>query len=152
YVIDTTKTIAGNMSPGDEAFLLRFVSADKIMMVQDMTSDSGELAASADDMYCEGGRTAIPEAVLYAAKGWAKDGKNEHKVLVLITDGDNTSPKMALADTVGFLKEKKIPVQIVGITSLLDEKIGEAKKFLERLAVESGGSVVFVDSKTSAAD
>jgi hypothetical protein len=43
-------------------------------------------------------------------------------------------------------------VYVIGITTLLEKNIGEAKRYLEKLASETGGSVVFVDKKTSAAN
>jgi VWFA-related protein len=152
FVIDTTKVIARDIQPQDEASLVRFVGVDRIETVQDLTSDQNSLLLAADDMYCEGGQTAIPEALIYAAKELARDGKNERKVLVLITDGDNRSDKKIYADAISFLKEKKIAVYVVGITMVLERNIGESKKFLERLASDTGGSVVLVERKTSAAD
>lgn len=152
FVIDTAKVVIGSVQPADEAALIRFISKDKIMTIQDFTNDKDALISTADDMYCEGGLTAIPEAVLYSAKKLVEDGKNDRKLLVLITDGETKSDKKIVADMTGYLKENKIRVYIVGITMVLDSNINESKRFLEKLASETGGSVVFVDKKTSAAD
>jgi uncharacterized protein with von Willebrand factor type A (vWA) domain len=103
-------------------------------------------------MFCEGGLTAIPEALFYSAKKLVDEGKNEQKILVLITDGESKSDKKVYADILGYLKDKKIRVYIIGITMMLEKNIGESKKFLEKLAAETGGAVIFVDRKTSAAD
>lgn len=152
YVIDTTKVVAGDIRTTDQAFLVRFVGKDRIETIQDFTNNKTSLADAADGMYCEGGLTAISEALLYSAKELSENGKNERKVLVLITDGESKSDKQAYGETISFLKEKKIPVYIIGITMLLEKNIGESKKFLEKLAAETGGTVVFVNSKTSATE
>jgi Mg-chelatase subunit ChlD len=152
FVIDTAKVVIGSVQPIDEAALIRFISKDKIRTVQDFTNDKDALISTADDMYCEGGLTAIPEAVLYSAKKLVEEGRNDRKLLVLITDGETKSDKKTVADMAGYLKENKIRVYIVGITMVLDSNINESKRFLEKLASETGGSVVFVDKKTSAAD
>jgi Ca-activated chloride channel family protein len=152
YVIDTTKVITRNIQTSDEAFLVRFISKDRIETLQEFTGDRTLLALAAEEMFCEGGLTAIPEAVFYSAKKLVDEGKNEQKILVLITDGESTSDKKVYADILTFLKEKKIRVYIVGITMLLDKNIGESKKFLEKLAAETGGSVIFIDRKISAAE
>src|SRR5882757_2550404 len=61
YVIRTAQAIAADMAPGDEAFLARFIGKDKIEITQDITANKDALIAAADDMYVEGGQTAIPE-------------------------------------------------------------------------------------------
>ncbi len=152
YVIDTTKVVTRNIQTNDEAFLVRFISRDKIETLHDLTGDKTALSAAADEMFCEGGLTAIPEALYYSAKKLVDEGKNEQKILVLITDGESTSDKKVYADILNFLKEKKIRVYIIGITMMLDKNIGESKRFLEKLAAETGGAVIFVDRKVSAAD
>ena len=152
YVVDTTKLIANDVGIADEGFLVRFVGKDKIETMQELTNNKTSLSFAAEDMFCEGGLTAIPEALLYSTKYLSEKGKNERKILVLITDGESKSDKQIYGETISFLKEKKIPVYIIGITMLLEKNIGESKKFLEKLAAETGGTVVFVNRKTSAAE
>ena len=152
YVITTTQAIAAEMGPGDEASLVRFIGKDKIEITQDLTANKNALIAAADDMYVEGGQTAVPEALLFSAQDLLKTGKNERKILLLITDGDSKSDKKVYAEAVSFLKEKKIPVFIVGITMLLEGNTREAKKFLERVADDTGGTVVFVDNTARPAE
>src|ERR1044072_6183968 len=141
YVIDTTKVVTRNIQTNDEAFLVRFISKDNIKTLQDLTADKASLYSAADEMFCEGGLTAIPEALFYSAKKLVDEGKNEQKILVLITDGESKSDKKVYADILGYLKDKKIRVYIIGITMMLEKNIGESKKFLEKLAAETGGGV-----------
>jgi hypothetical protein len=150
FVINTAKVFINDLGSADEAFLVRFISKDKIDTIEDMTSDKTSLSLSADQMYCEGGLTAIPEALLYSTKYLSENGKNERKILILITDGDSNSDKAVYADAISFLKDKKIPVYIVGITFLLDRNIRESQRSLEKIAGETGGSVVFVNKQISA--
>ena len=152
YVITTTQAIAAEMGPGDEASLVRFIGKDKTEITQDLTANKAALISAADDMYVEGGQTAVPEALLFSAQDLLKNGRNERKILLLITDGDSKSDKKVYAEAVSFLKEKKIPVFIVGITMLLEGNTREAKKFLERVADDTGGTVVFVDNTTRPAE
>lgn len=149
YVVKTTQAVSKVVETGDEGFLVRFISADKIDVLQDFTGDQGRLVSAADDLYIEGGLTAISEALMFSAKHLIEKGKNERKILILVTDGDNKSDKKVHADTLKFLKDNNISVFVIGITFVLDEKLRESQKFLEKLSSETGGSLVNVDRKMS---
>src|SRR5438132_13650179 len=54
-VIDAAKTIINSNKSGDETFLERFISSDKIETVQDFTSSKDLLLDGMDNLYVEGG-------------------------------------------------------------------------------------------------
>ena len=62
-VIDAGKTIINSNKPGDETFLVRFISSDKIETVQDFTANKDALIDGIDGFYVEGGQTAVIDAV-----------------------------------------------------------------------------------------
>jgi VWFA-related protein len=152
YVIKTSQLITNNLELDEQGFLVRFTNKDRIELLQDFTNNKDSLMRAADDMFCEGGATAIPEALFFSAKHLLQNGKNERKILILITDGDSKSDKKTYTETVNFLKENKIPVFIVGVTTVLDSDVKGAQKFLEKLASETGGTVVLVDRKMTPAE
>jgi VWFA-related protein len=145
YVIKTAQSVSKVVESKDEAFLVRFISKDKIEVLQDFTNNKNSLISAADDMYVEGGLTAISEALMFSAKHLLEKGKSERKILILITDGEDKSDKVASAQTLAFLKENKIPVFVIGLTATLDQNVAKSKKFLEKLASETNGSVNFID-------
>src|SRR6185369_6588432 len=53
-VIDAGKTIINTNKKGDETFLVRFISSDKIETVQDFTSNQELLIDGLDSFYIEG--------------------------------------------------------------------------------------------------
>ncbi|HEU4875039.1 MAG TPA: VWA domain-containing protein, partial [Pyrinomonadaceae bacterium] len=61
-VIDAGKTIINANKPGDETFLVRFISSDKIETVQDFTASKEQLLDGLDSFYVEGGQTAVIDA------------------------------------------------------------------------------------------
>jgi hypothetical protein len=152
FVIKTTQGVAKVVETNDEGFLVRFIDKDKIEILQELTGDKDLLLSATDDMYVEGGLTAISEALMFSAKHLIEKGKNDRKMIILITDGDNRSDKKFHADTLKFLKDNNISVYIVGITTVLDGNLREAQKFLEKLASETGGALVNVDRKMSPDD
>ena len=67
-VIDAGKTIINANKPGDETFLVRFISSDKIETVQDFTANKELLMDGLDSFYVEGGQTAVIDAVYLSAE------------------------------------------------------------------------------------
>src|SRR5687767_2258794 len=62
-VLEAGKTIINANRPGDETFLVRFVGRDNTETVQDFTSSKEALADALDNMYTEGGQSAVVDAV-----------------------------------------------------------------------------------------
>ena len=86
-VIEAGKTIINSNKPGDETFLVRFISSDKIEQVLDFTSKKDDLLDSLDTFYIEGGQTAVIDAVYVTAEHVAeykKGGDNDRRRRALI--------------------------------------------------------------------
>ncbi len=131
--------VAANAS-GDEAFLVTFVDSDKIVVRQEMTTEQELLMDAADNMFIEGGKTAILDA-LNLSHGYLQEnsaGTERLKRLILITDGDERSSRAKLPDLLTNLKDAKISVFVVGISDLKLET-----KLIDRLAKETGGKAYF---------
>ncbi|MGI8786560.1 MAG: vWA domain-containing protein [Pyrinomonadaceae bacterium] len=138
-VIDTVKGLVEENKPDDETFLVRFVDSDKIKLAQEFTDSKSDLQDAAEDMFIEGGATAITDAVDFSAKYLtekAKSEPNRHKALILICDGDDRRSLAKLETVLMFLKNEKIRVYAIGVS---DEKF--STKILDKLAKETGGKV-----------
>lgn len=136
-VIDLSKDIVEENKADDETFLMRFVDSEKIKILQDFTGSKAELHDAADEMYIEGGLTALLDAVHFSAKYLAENAKNEanrKRVLVLITDGEERKSEIKADELLKYLKEQQIKVYAV---ALADEKVSQ--KVLDRLTRETGG-------------
>ncbi|HAF16462.1 MAG TPA: hypothetical protein DCK99_22730, partial [Blastocatellia bacterium] len=95
-VVDAGKTIVNSNKPGDETFLVRFISSDKIETVQDFTPSKDLLMDGLDSLYIEGGQTAIIDAVYLTAEHVAEYKKGDEsdrrrRALIVITDGEDRS-------------------------------------------------------------
>ncbi len=145
-VVETTKDIIEENKPDDRTFLTRFVNTEKISVLQDLTGSKAELADATDEMFPEGGLTAILDAVEFSAKYLNEKSDaaaNPNRVLVLITDGDDRSSAAKIEDVLKFLQTEKIRLFVIGIS---DEKV--STKLLEKLAKGSGGKVYLPRTKT----
>ncbi len=136
-VVEAVKNIVNENKADDETFLVRFVDTDKIYLSQDFTPDKNQIRDAADEMYIEGGKTAILDAIYFSAKHLSANANtesNRRRALVLITDGEDRQSKVKLEEVLKFLKGEKIQVFSIGLS---DEKV--YTKLLDKLAKETNG-------------
>ncbi|MDQ3131631.1 MAG: VWA domain-containing protein [Acidobacteriota bacterium] len=156
-VIEAGKIIVGANRPNDETAVVRFVSSDKIEVVQDFTSGKNSLDNALDNLFVEGGQTAIIDAVYLTAKKieqYQNSGKKEDvkiRALILVSDGDDRGSINREQQLFKLLRESQVQIYAVGFSDNLSMEPDEngvsrrekAKGFLTRLAQETGGKVYF---------
>ncbi|HEY0099861.1 MAG TPA: VWA domain-containing protein, partial [Pyrinomonadaceae bacterium] len=157
-VLKAGGAIVAGMRPQDEMSIVRFVSRDKIELLQNFTGSKNMLAAALDEMYLEGGETALLEALYVTAETLTTrtPGESRHRALVVITDGGERDPRSKLDELLTLLRRQHVHVFIFGLTGALSDdafrqvKGGRRKsrELLETLARETGGRAVF-PKKTS---
>ena len=138
-VITVVSDVVDNNGADDEAFLVTFVSTPKIVLRQEFTDSKSELHDAANNMFIEGGHTAIIDAVksstVYLAEN-AKADESRSRALILVTDGEDRASETKIEDVLKLLKEHNIRVMVIAMSS---EKV--MMKIPERLAKETGGTV-----------
>ena len=156
-VIEAGKIIINTNRPDDETSIIRFVSSDKIEVEQDFTPNKNDLYDSLDNLYIEGGQTAIIDAVYLAAEKVTDYEKTNNpndrkrRALVLVTDGEDRDSFYKEAQLYDLLRETDVQIYVIGFVNELSKEggfiskspQGKAKAFLERLATETGGKVYF---------
>jgi VWFA-related protein len=124
----------------DEAFLVTFVDTPKIVLRQEFTYRKSELHDAAQNMFIEGGQTAILDAVKSSAEYLAKNAQTDAgrvRALVLVTDGEDRASVSKLEDVLKLLKEQNIRIYAIAIA---DGKV--FTKLLDRLTKETGGALL----------
>lgn len=156
-VIEASKIIVGTNKPDDETSIIRFVSRDKISVEQPFTSNKTDLYDALDNMYIEGGQTAIIDAVYLSAEQVSEyertrdPNDKKRRALILVTDGEDRDSYYNEAQLFELLRESDVQIYVIGFVSELSKEGGfiskspqaKAKAFLERLAKETGGKVYF---------
>ena len=156
-VIEAGKIIIGTNRPDDESSIVRFVSSDKIEIQQDFTSNKTDLFDALDDLYIEGGQTAIIDAVYLAAEKVDSYEKSRNpndlkrRALILVTDGEDRDSFYKEPQLYQLLRESDVQIFVIGFVNELSKEggfiskspQGKAKAFLERLATETGGKAYF---------
>ncbi|HEY8187362.1 MAG TPA: VWA domain-containing protein [Pyrinomonadaceae bacterium] len=158
-VIDAAKAIINSNKRGDETFIERFISSDKIETVQDFTADKDLLLDGIDNLYVEGGQTAVIDGVYLAAEHIAEYKKGDandrrRRALIVITDGEDRNSFYKEAQLFARLREEDVQIYVIGFVRELDKEGGFIRKsprdkavaLLNKLATETGGRVFFPES------
>ena len=161
FVVNIAKQVFGSLGEKDEAFLARFVSTDKIRLLQDWSSDKAMLERGAGQMYVEGGQSAIVDGLDFAAELMlkrAKDNGSEHHALVLISDCEERASILKESQLFAKLEGSGIQIFIIALIDELGRDAGfisappkdRAEWLANRLALKTGGVAYFAsDKKTS---
>ncbi|HEV7475821.1 MAG TPA: VWA domain-containing protein [Pyrinomonadaceae bacterium] len=155
-VIDAGKTIISSNRSGDETFLVRFISSDKIETVQDFTPNKDLLVDGLESLYVEGGQTAIIDAVYLTAEHVAEykkgdDSDRRRRALIVITDGEDRSSFYSQEKLFARLREEDVQIYVIGFVRELDKEGGLIRKsprdkavnLINKLATETGGRAFF---------
>src|SRR5690349_309120 len=156
-VIDAGKTIINSNKQGDETFLVRFISSDKIETIQDFTSNKDALMDGLDSFYVEGGQTAVIDAVYLSAEHVSeyKNGDDRRRrALIVITDGEDRNSFYKQEQLFARLREEDVQIFVIGFVNELDKDAGLIRKsprekavaLINKLATETGGRAFFPDS------
>jgi Ca-activated chloride channel family protein len=158
-VIDAAKTIINSNKVGDETFLERFISSDKIETVQDFSPSKDALLDGLDNLYIEGGQTAVIDGVYLAAEHVAeyKKGSGDdrrRRALIVVTDGEDRASYYSEAELFRRLREEDVQIYVIGFVTELEADKGLIRKsprdkavnLINKLASETGGRAFFPQS------
>ena len=158
-IIDAAKTIINSNKKGDETFIERFISSDKIETVQDFTPNKDLLLDGLDTLYVEGGQTAVIDGVYLAAEHVAEykkggDSDRRRRALIVVTDGEDRSSYYQEIQLFQRLREEDVQIFVIGFVNELDAERGLIRKsprdkavnLINRLASETGGRAFFPQS------
>lgn len=114
-------------------------------------ADHSFLTAQIDKIYTVPGQTTLLDAISDASERLATCEKASNRSLVLITDGEDRASKTKPTELLSTLKRNRTRVLVVGLINELLSSGGftgkfprlRSKKFLEKLAKETGGKAVF---------
>ena len=164
-VIEAGKIIINTNRPDDETSIIRFVSRDKISIEQPFTAIKTDLNDALENLFVEGGQTAIIDAVYLATEQVDKyekvrDGNDrKRRALVLVSDGEDRDSFYNEAQLFELLRETDVQIYVIGFIGDLSKEggfiskspQGKAKAFLERMAAETGCKAYFPNTTSELA-
>ena len=158
-VIDAAKTIINSNKKGDETFLVSFISSDKIETKQDFTDNKESLMDALENLYVEGGQTAVIDAVYLTAEhvaGYKRGDESDRRrrALIVITDGEDRNSFYKQEQLFARLREEDVQIFVIGFINELDKDSGLIRKsprdkavnLINKLASETGGRAFFPES------
>jgi Ca-activated chloride channel family protein len=123
----------------DEVFLINF--DDGVYRDVDFTSDLAKLSQGLGKIDCKGG-TAMRDALLNGIRYAKAKGKHDKKVLVVVTDGDDTMSEATLDEVLREAQQQEILIYAVAL--LAEEERDAAKRArqaLDQITRVTGGHV-----------
>jgi Ca-activated chloride channel family protein len=154
-IIEAGKGVVAGNKPGDETFVMNFTDSNHIRMGQGFTSNKYALEEALDDIYVEGGLTAVIDASDQAVTYLKKNQKSEEAAhprrhaMVLISDGEDRGSRARNADALlNRLRGEDVQFFIIGLSKLssLQSSRDKAMNFLTRIAEATGGRAFFPKS------
>ena len=122
------------------------------------SQDPDALERYIDDLYVLGGQTTLLDAISSMAKelntrNAADKDRSPNSVVIVITDGEDRVSHLKDKDLISELKASGTRVYALGLVQELSgSKKGKARDLLKKITSETGGRVVFSDSRISDVD
>jgi Ca-activated chloride channel family protein len=142
-VVSAALDLVKASNPQDETFVINF--SDQAYLDQDFTSDLGQLRNGLSKLSLAGS-TALYDTVVTAADKLERSATRPRRVLIVVSDGDDNSSKLALEDAVHRVQDMQGPI-IYSIGLLFGgDKSRHARHDLQTLSNQTGGIAFFPGS------
>ena len=159
-VVEAGKVLVNLNKSEDETLIIRFVGRDKIEIEQPFTNNKTDLIDALDNLYIEGGQTAVIDALYLAVENvdeYERGKKSEsakRRALILVSDGEDRNSYYNEKQLAELLSESEVQIYVIGLVDDLSKEGGfiskspqaKAKAFLEKIAADSGGKAYFPKS------
>jgi Ca-activated chloride channel family protein len=141
-------TFVRTSNPQDEAFVVNFNDEYYLDTDGDFTSDQANLHDALARIDTRGS-TALYDAVI-GSLAHLKKGHKDKRVLLLVTDGEDTASEKTFEDAIKASEESNATIYAIGVYSEDDlehdkKMVRRSKKVLTQLAEATGGQAYFPD-------
>lgn len=161
-IAKAAKIVITNLRDGDGSFVIRFVNSDNVELVQDHTTNRANLIEAIENLFIEGGQSAIFDGLFLAANRvveWETKAPKNRFAIILITDGEDLNSYYDLDQLLKLFEKSDLQIFPLFFTGELTDKFSSStrQKFgksnairLARvLALKTGGLASFVEGKIS---
>jgi len=139
-------TFVRTSNPQDEAFVVNFNDEYYLDTDGEFTADQANLHDALSRIETRGS-TALYDAVI-GSLSHLKKGHKDKRVLLLVTDGDDTASEKTFEDAIKAAEESNATIYAIGVYSEDDlehdkKTVRHSKKILQELAEATGGLAYF---------
>jgi len=147
-VVKASSNLVKESRRGDEVAVIEF--KEEATLLEEFTSDIPDVIDTLNGLVASRG-TAMLDALYVAADYAGKEGKNQRKAVLVITDGLDKDSVYKMSEVVEHLREIEVQVYLIGFISDLEKDTGlfkrspqkQAETLLSKLAEETGGRAFF---------
>jgi len=152
-IVPTAISFVDMLTGKDDAFVIRFVSSDKVETVHDWTADKFKLRASLENLFIEGGQSAVLDALYLAGEKMREREKRDRSsrcAIVLVSDVEERNSYYDLQETLAVYKDSDLQIFVVGIMADLPKNRTNpdqpkrpretSERLAHTLALETGGA------------
>ena len=128
----------------DRAMLIGFSSDAK--MLSDFTDDPEQFAAGLKKLEAGGGTAVYDTLFLAAQQKLAQEKGERRKLIILISDGDDTASRYSLATALATVQKNDVLIYAISINRIADMKSDERErgdKAIRQMVDETGGRAYY---------
>jgi len=128
----------------DRAMLIGFSSDAK--MLSDFTDDPEQFAAGLKKLEAGGGTAVYDTLFLAAQQKLAQEKGERRKLIILISDGDDTASRYSLATALATVQKNDVLIYAISINRIADMKSEERErgdKAIRQMVDETGGRAYY---------
>jgi Ca-activated chloride channel family protein len=154
-VVQISSLFVDVLKPSDEAFVVRFVDSDIIEIMQDWTSNKRLLNQALEQMFVEGGQSAVLDAIYLSAQNLLKrerEDKSKRYAIVLISDVEDRDSYYNFEQTTALFKGTDLQIFIVSYAEDAVQQKKKARSLSHQLAFETGGTLYSLPKKRTKQD
>lgn len=146
-VHQAARALVAESNPGDELFVVNFSDTVRLGLAPPnaFTTDAGALSEAIDRAPLPG-MTSLHDALI-AGLEHLRLGKQERKVLLIISDGADNASRAKAAEVLAHVEEAAVTVYAISLCSGVS--FGCDAGFLKRLVNRTGGEFLEVDATTN---
>src|ERR1700682_1178523 len=139
-------TLVEASNPQDEAFVVNFNDDFYLDLDKDFTNSIPELKEALERIDARGS-TALYDAII-GSLDHLKKGSKDKKVLLVVTDGDDTDSRNSLEKTIREIQRSSAVIYTIGLVDSDSKKSDrkKARKALTDIAAASGGLAFFPEN------
>ena len=154
-LVKSSSIIINSLSPDSEAFVVRFVDSDTIEVTQEWTSNKKDLKEAVENMFIEGGQSAVLDAVyLSAEKILERERKDKSKryAIVLISDAEERDSYYKFDEITALFSGTDLQIFLLSFAENAPLAKKKARSLSHLLTLETGGTVYSLPKKHSQDD
>lgn len=147
--------ITSNLRPTDEAMIVRFVDSSKVENRQEWTSNQKDLRFAIENLYIEGGQSAVLDAVYLAQEEILKrekEDKSKRYAILLISDVEERNSYYKYDEVLKLFKDSDSQVFVLSYAENAPQEKKKAIALGHKIALETGGTIHNLAKKHSRED